>query len=66
MTLKEYIDQLNEFAETHDAMEFQVCYAIDDEGNAFGRVVYAPSLGCLDKYNEFTQNDEEANAVCIN
>ena len=70
MKVKELISHLKQFNENLD-----VVYAIDEEGNAFHPIVYAPTLGYWDKkYNEFYTLNEETklddckspNAVCIN
>ena len=56
MNLKEYIEQLQEFAkENPRALEFDVWYAKDDEGNGYQEVYFSPSLKVYDiddKYND--------------
>ena len=56
MNLKEYIEQLQEFAkENPRALEFDVWYAKDDEGNGYQEVCFSPSLKVYDiddKYND--------------
>lgn len=75
MKLKEYIKNLLAFAdENPDALEMDVIYAKDDEGNGYQGIYYEPSLGYFDEDRDFTPVDsedfeeyeEEANAVCIN
>ena len=45
MNLKKYIEQLQEFAkENPQALEFDVWYAKDDEGNGYQEVYFSPSL----------------------
>ena len=56
MNLKEYIEQLQEFVkENPQALEFDVWYAKDDEGNGYQEVYFSPSLKVYDiddKYND--------------
>ena len=56
MNLKEYIEQLQEFVkENPQALEFDVWYAKDDEGNGYQEVYFAPSLKVYsenDKYSD--------------
>lgn len=73
MTLKEYIQGLQEFVEENpEAADFKVVSAIDEEGNGFNEVKFGPTLGYFDdSYGGFTHADEEEleeepNAVCIN
>jgi hypothetical protein len=75
MTLKEYIENLNEFVkENPEALEYEVVTSADDEGNYYNPVHYTPSMGLFED-GEFTHQDnfeeceidnEDANAVCIN
>jgi hypothetical protein len=66
MKLKEYIEQLQKFAEMNpETLEMDVIYSRDDEGNGFQEVHYAPSKGFYEGY-EFDESDEDVNAVCIN
>ena len=75
MTLKEYLENLNEFVAEHpEALEYEVVTSADDEGNYYNPVHYTPSIG-LFKDDEFTHKDnfeeceidnEDANSVCIN
>lgn len=57
------------------ALELLVVYCIDDEGNNYHKVVYAPSIGVFDGDEQFTATDKtndtknvdtQANAVCLN
>lgn len=75
MTLKEYLKHLNKIVEKNpEALEYEVIYAKDEEGNEFKEVFYKPSLGFLDDENEYTAIDnedwdeleEEPNVICIN
>lgn len=66
MTLKEYIEQLQKFAETNpETLDMYVIYSRDDEGNGFQEVHYSPSKGYYED-REFEESDEDVNAVCIN
>ena len=75
MTLKQYIEALQKFAEENpEALDFEVIYAEDDEGNGYGRIAYLPSKGVFDEGEFYTDNNLEEfeyeptdiNAVCIN
>lgn len=45
MTLKEYIEKLQEFSkENPEYLELEVVYAIDTEGNDFKPVYFDPSI----------------------
>lgn len=66
MTLEIYISLLNEFVkENPDALQKQVIYSCDDEGNCHSPVLYGP-----DKYKYVKgvaiQSEKGYNAVCIN
>jgi len=66
MKLKEYIEQLQKFAEMNpETLDMDVIYSRDDEGNGFQQVHYAPSKGFYEDM-EFEEGDEDVNAVCIN
>lgn len=79
MNLKEYIDNLNKLVKRHpEALEYEVIYVEDAEGNGYANVYYEPTLGCwgVDGYdfipedNFFEYVDEiedlQPNVVCIN
>ena len=75
MTLKEYVENLNEFVkENPEALDYIVVYSSDDEGNSYGRVHYTPSIGQYEDYEfihvesfeDREMDGEDANAVCIN
>lgn len=70
MKLGQYIEHLQAVEHTHGS-DLLVVYAIDEEGNAFHPVHYAPSAGQFDeKDNAFWQLQPDAkekiNSVCIN
>ena len=75
MTLKEYLENLNEFISEHpEALDYTVVTSADDEGNYYNPVHYSPTLG-LFKNGEFTHIDnfedcelnvDDINSVCIN
>lgn len=45
MTLKIYFDHLKRYIKTHpEALNMEVRYAIDEEGNGFEPVLYTPSI----------------------
>ncbi len=66
MNLKEYSENINKLAKEHP--DATVVYAVDDEGNAFGRVYYAPSVGFYsdDGFEAEPEDNKQINAVCIN
>lgn len=75
MNLKEYLKHLNKIVEKNpEALEYEVIYSKDEEGNAFEEVFYKPSIGFLDDENEYTAIDsedwieleEQPNVICIN
>ena len=75
MTLREYLDELKEFAETYpECLDMQVIYSRDDEGNGFQKVHYRPNKGVFDdgdfiqadQLEEWNREPEDINAVCIN
>lgn len=66
MLLKEYIAQLARLAkENPEALEMQVIYSRDDEGNGFQPVHYHAGLGKFTDGGEF-EKSETPNAVCLN
>ena len=66
MKLREYIEQLQNFAEANpETLDMDVIYSRDDEGNGFQEVHYAPSKGTYEDM-EIEESDEDVNAVCIN
>lgn len=75
MTLKDYIEALQEFVKDNpDTLEMQVVNSIDDEGNGYNLVHYSPTKGIFedneflsdDQYEEWDREESETNAVCIN
>ena len=76
MKLKEFIDNLNNFvAENPEALDFNVVYSADDEGNWYNMVNFKPCLGFYEdrEFKSVDYDDEdvemalaEYNAVCIN
>lgn len=72
MTLREYIEQLNNLCNGNkEALDYLVVTASDDEGNDYQPVYYSPSLGCYNNDRQWTplshfEEDQETNAVCVN
>ena len=78
MKLRDYIENLNKFVEENpEALELEVIYSSDDEGNDFSRVHYTPSKGIfeggyrgefisLEQLDDWCREKSEINAVCIN
>lgn len=66
MKLKEFIKNLNDLAkENPKALDYDVVTSIDDEGNGYNLVYFAPQIGHMDEDKEFKEV-QEANAVCVN
>ena len=72
MKLKEYLKELNKLIAFHpEAMNYEVIYAHDDEGNEFQKVNCIPALLPInniedDRYLEIQDEGEVLNAICIN
>lgn len=75
MTLRTYLQTLNEFAkENPSALDYIVVTSIDDEGNGYNTIKYQPYLGLYanreftakDSLEEQEQKDFVPNAVCVN
>ena len=72
MILKEYIKNLQKYAKEYDAMDHEVYYSIDSEGNAYNPVFFGPSPGYVNENNVFdmcegtSPPNNKPNAVCIN
>jgi hypothetical protein len=75
MTLKEFIENLNNFAkENPETLEMKVLTSKDDEGNGFNLIHYTPSKGIFedgdfipyDNYEDDDREDSETNSVCVN
>lgn len=75
MTLKKYIENLNEFVkENPETLNMQVVTSSDDEGNSYNLVHFTPSKGIYkdrefishEQYEDWDREDSETNAVCVN
>ena len=76
MKLKQYYEEIKELIEVYpEALEMEVVFSIDSEGNAFNPVNWGPSMGVYDGNGDFIPADsledygyeeEKLNAVCIN
>lgn len=81
MKFKEYIKNINKFAEENpESLEMEVLYSKDNESNEFNKIYDAPILGNFDEddkdfisneqiiepENEYDKDDYPLNAVCIN
>jgi hypothetical protein len=75
MTLREYIEQLQNFAqENPDTLDMDVIYSRDDEGNGFQKIYYSPSKGIYEdnefisseQLEDYERDENEINSVCIN
>lgn len=73
MKLKDYIKGLQAMLKVYPTAD--VVYAIDEEGNAFHPVEFAPGAGYYDKreqsfypegQEDFIEEKRKVNAVCIN
>jgi hypothetical protein len=66
MKFKDYLEQINAFAEDHpEAMDYDVVHASDDEGKDHYKVSNGPCTGYYEDY-EFFFEEEIDNAICIN
>lgn len=63
MRLEEYIKDLERIKKVHGNLE--LVYSTDDEGNGFFPVHFSPSVGTYED-NEWEDNEETPNAVCVN
>ena len=73
MTLREYLNELQEFAETFpECLDMDVIYSRDDEGNGYQKVYYGPNKGVFEEFisaeqlEDWNREPEDINAVCIN
>jgi hypothetical protein len=74
MKVKEYLEKMNKLTKEHpEALEHEVVYAKDDEGNAFYPIVHNPTMGYYDDYEFYdvdymmeTKDERPPNAVCVN
>lgn len=69
MTLKTYITQLIALTdERPEVLDFDVVTSSDDEGNCYGLVYYAPSVGYFSSQDFCPEYNgaEKPNAVCLN
>jgi hypothetical protein len=67
MKLKKYVQFLDEFVKMYpEALDLEVIYCRDDEGNGFDPVKYSPTLGQFDEDGMFKDTKDDPNAVCIN
>lgn len=68
MKLKDYIKKLTDIAEANPkALEYDVVYSTDDEGNAFNEVYCGPTTGYFDGCEFYNQDsDQDDNAICLN
>ena len=72
MKISEMIENLKEFKEKHGDLE--CWYSVDDEGNAYHKLYYAPSKYYVDEYGEvcqladieyYEEDIEDYEAICI-
>lgn len=75
MKLRQYLEELKEFAETFpECLDMDVVYSRDDEGNGYQRVHYGPQKGIFenrdfisaDQLEDYEREYSEINSVCIN
>jgi hypothetical protein len=66
MKFKEYVVAVNKaLKDNPESGEMLAIHAKDDEGNGFCEVNWGPGLGHFDD-GEFSMEEGEKNAVCIN
>ena len=61
MTIRKYAEIISKLAEKHPKLK--VIYAIDDEGNGYDYVHYAPTKI---KVPVFGENEKETEVICVN
>jgi hypothetical protein len=82
MKLHKFIDQLNKLVEENPQVkDFDVIYSIDEEGNAYDKIYFSPTIGnfsgdqfrtqdYIEEFNEEYPDEKlenlEVNSVCIN
>jgi len=73
MKLKEYIEGLQKIIDNNpDYAELEVCASIDDEGNGYNPIYFAPTIGHWSEDDEFfpeeyaTDEELPINVVCVN
>lgn len=77
MKLKKYIKKLNKVVEENpNALEYEVVYSSDSEGNSFNSVGWGPTIGFYSGDEDFVPEDNfeewdyeediKPNAICIN
>ena len=76
MTFKEHVEACKELLKKHPELaDKEAVYSVDDEGNAFCKVIFSPSPGehTPDRSFKTKQDDDKnyvinknTNAVCIN
>lgn len=66
MKLEHFLENIRKIVdENPEALECDVVYSKDNEGNGFEYVHFEPALGNYDGA-EFNQGDPDSNAICIN
>lgn len=66
MKFKDYLKGLNEVAQNDPStLMLDVIYSSDDEGNSFDNVKFSPTIGEF-KHNDFIDDSDKPNAICIN
>ena len=75
MKLKELLENLTQIVkENPEALEFDVIYCVDDEGNGYSTVNYTPTLGVYQNgefwsdcdLQDFNLEESQINSICIN
>jgi len=75
MTLRDYIEGLQEFVQKNEAaLDWKVVTADDDEGNSYSETYFQPSAGKYEvrefvseeEYEDYEIDEDETNAVCVN
>ena len=67
MKFKDYVKLLTNLAKEHpEIKDMKVVYSRDDEGNYYGEVYYSPSIGVFNNGEFDSEEDANANCVCIN
>jgi len=73
MLLKEYLAKIDNLVKEYpDALEYEVIYSVDDDGNEYNTVNFDPSVGVYDVIKrdfytvELNKKGDYIQAICIN
>lgn len=65
MTLEDFTNNcIKLMKDRPETAEYKVVSSIDSEGNAYNNVYYSPSVGMMNEYDEFYNEEDEESAEC--